>query len=60
MEAVLGPREILLVEDNQADITLVQSVLRRLAVSPRLSVLRDGAAVLPFLKREVPYQGHSH
>jgi CheY-like chemotaxis protein len=57
MEAVLKPREILLVEDNQADITLVQSVLRRLAVPPRLSVVRDGAAVLPFLLRQVPYQG---
>src|SRR5262245_57169513 len=55
MEAIPRPREILLVEDNQADVTIVQQVLRKVIVPSQLSVVSEGEAVLPFLQRQALY-----
>src|SRR5262245_45826511 len=55
MEAIPRPREILLVEDNQADVTLVQQVLRKIVVPSQLSVVSEGDAELAFLQRHGPY-----
>jgi CheY-like chemotaxis protein len=44
--------EILLVEDNPADVRLTQEALREGKVRNRLSVARDGAEALAFLRRE--------
>jgi CheY-like chemotaxis protein len=49
------PIEILLVEDNPADVRLTQEALREGKVKNRLSVARDGADALSFLRREGPY-----
>jgi chemotaxis family two-component system response regulator Rcp1 len=46
---------ILLVEDNPADVRLMQEMLKDLQVQAQLSVVEDGAAVLAFLHREEPY-----
>jgi CheY-like chemotaxis protein len=46
------PIEILLVEDNPADVRLTQEALREGKVKNRLSVARDGAEALAFLRRE--------
>src|SRR5438093_2793 len=47
--------EILLIEDNDADIDLFQEALKSYRVSCHLSVLRDGNEALAFLRREGPY-----
>jgi len=47
--------EILLVEDNPADVTLLQRCLRHVTVPYHLSVLSDGQAALAFLGRHAPY-----
>jgi len=47
--------EILLIEDNDADIDLFQEALRSYRVPCHLSVLRDGNEALAFLRREGPY-----
>ena len=44
--------EILLVEDNPADVRLTQEALREGKVRNRLSVARDGVEALAFLRRE--------
>ncbi len=49
------PIEILLVEDNPADIRLTQEALREGKVKNRLSVARDGVEALAFLRREGPF-----
>jgi CheY-like chemotaxis protein len=44
-----GPRrpvEILLAEDNPADVAIIQQVLRRTSLNGNLSVVRDGEEVL--------------
>lgn len=46
------PIEILLVEDNPADVRLTQEALREGKVKNRLSVARDGVEALAFLRRE--------
>jgi two-component system, chemotaxis family, response regulator Rcp1 len=47
--------EILLVEDNPADILLMEEVFQEATVSNRLSVARDGAEALDFLYRRGCY-----
>ena len=47
--------DILLVEDNAADVRLTEEVLRECKVLNRLRVVRDGAGVLPLLRGEPPY-----
>src|SRR5665213_2867199 len=44
--------EILLVEDNPADVRLTQEALREGKVKNRMSVARDGVEALQFLRRE--------
>jgi CheY-like chemotaxis protein len=47
-----NPIEILLVEDNAADVRLTQEALREGKVKNRMSVARDGVEALQFLRRE--------
>jgi two-component system, chemotaxis family, response regulator Rcp1 len=49
------PIEILLVEDNAADVRLTVEALREGKVRNNLSVARDGAEAMEFLRREGPY-----
>jgi two-component system, chemotaxis family, response regulator Rcp1 len=49
------PIELLLVEDNPADVRLMQEMLKEFQVQAQLSVVDDGADVLAFLRREQPY-----
>ncbi len=44
--------DILLVEDNAADVRLTEEALREGKVKTRLSVARDGVEALAFLRRE--------
>lgn len=47
-----NPIEILLVEDNPADVRLTQEALREGKVKNNLSVARDGEEALAFLRRD--------
>jgi two-component system, chemotaxis family, response regulator Rcp1 len=49
--------EILLVEDNPADIRLMQEAFREVKVAHRLNVVESGAAALEFLRREGSHKG---
>jgi two-component system response regulator len=49
--------EILLVEDNPADVRLAQEALKRGRIAHHLSVVSDGEAALDFLHAEGPYAG---
>lgn len=51
------PIEILLVEDSPSDVRLTQEALRRAKVNNSLSIVRDGAAALAFLRREGEHAG---
>ena len=52
---VTRPWEILLVEDNPADIRLTQEVLAESGLSHRLHVARDGEQALFMVRREGDY-----
>jgi CheY-like chemotaxis protein len=47
--------ELLLVEDNPADVKLLQRCLRHVTVPYHLSVVSDGEAALAFLEHQAPY-----
>ena len=47
--------EVLLVDDNPADVDLIRDVLVRSNHPPSIRVLNDGAEAIAFLKREGPY-----
>jgi CheY-like chemotaxis protein len=49
--------EILLVEDNPADVRLTEEALREGKVHNRLHVVHDGVDALAFLRREPPFTG---
>jgi two-component system, chemotaxis family, response regulator Rcp1 len=49
------PIEVLLVEDNPGEIRLVCETFQESDVSCHLSVVRDGAEALTFLRREANY-----
>ena len=49
------PAEILLVEDNPADVRLTREALREGKVRNNLSVAADGVEALAFLRREGSY-----
>ena len=51
------PIEILLVEDNHADVRLTQEALREGKVKNNLAVARDGEEAIRMLRREPPYTG---
>ena len=50
------PIEILLVEDEPADVELTQHALTLAKLQNRLSVVTDGMEALAFLRGEAPYQ----
>ena len=49
------PIEMLLVEDNEADIRLTQIALKQAKLANTLNVVRDGEEALAYLKREGEY-----
>ena len=51
------PIEILLVEDNPADVRLTQEALREGKVANNLHVARDGVEALEFLRRQGKFAG---
>lgn len=55
MENYLRPIEILLVEDNEADIVLTKNALKTLKLQNTLSVCRDGEEGLDFLYKRGEY-----
>ncbi len=52
---LLKPIEILLVEDNLADVRLTQEALKEEKLYNNLSVVNDGVEALAFLRREGRY-----
>lgn len=54
-ERGLTPVEILLVEDNPADVRLTREALKEGKVRNNLSVVADGEAALAFLRRQGQY-----
>ena len=54
-----GPVEILLVEDNPADVELALHALQKNKLSNRIHVVRDGAEALDFIFGTGPYAGRS-
>ncbi len=53
--ALSRPAEILLVEDNPADVELTREGLESAKISNNLHVVVDGVEALAFLRREGPY-----
>lgn len=53
----MRPIEILLVEDNAADVDLTRETLATGKVANNLHVVRDGEAALAFLRRQGKYAG---
>lgn len=51
------PIEMLLVEDNEADIRLTQIALKQAKLANNLNVVRDGEEALAYLKGEGEYEG---
>ena len=49
------PLEILLVEDDPADIRLIEEGLRESALPSNLNVVKDGVEALAYLRGEGPY-----
>ena len=52
----LKPIEILLVEDNAADVRLTQEALKEGKVRNNLHVARDGMEALEYLRRQGPHK----
>ncbi len=57
MQASPKPIEILLVEDNPADVRLMEEVLRESKVVNNLTVAEDGIAAMAVLRREKGHAG---
>ena len=55
MENYLRPIEILLVEDNEADIVLTQNAFKMLRLRNNLTICRDGKEALDFLFKRNKY-----
>ena len=53
----VDPIEILLVEDNAADVRLTREALKEEKIHNNLSVVRDGVEALAFLRGEGKYAG---
>jgi CheY-like chemotaxis protein len=49
------PVEILLVEDNPADVRLTQEAMKEAKVLNRISVVTDGVEAMAFLRKEKPH-----
>ena len=46
---------ILLVEDNAADVRIIQETLREMPFPTQLDMVEDGEAALAFLRRHAPH-----
>jgi CheY-like chemotaxis protein len=57
VERQMRPIEILLVEDNPADVRMTVEALKDCRVSNRLSVVEDGEEALSFLRKNNGYAG---
>ena len=53
----MGNREILIVEDNPADVRLMREALKETAPPVNIHVAADGEEALQFLRRQGPYGG---
>jgi len=51
------PIEVLLVEDNPADVRLTQEAFKEGRVTNHLNVVHDGVEAMEFLRRHGPYEG---
>ncbi len=56
MRHILMPIEILLVEDNPADVRITQEALRESKLRNTLHVARDGVEALAYLRRQGDFQ----
>ncbi len=56
LEADEKERIILLVEDNKADIRLVEEALKNSTISHRIIIVRDGVDAMAYLRRTGDYQ----
>ncbi|HZQ51168.1 MAG TPA: response regulator [Bryobacteraceae bacterium] len=48
--------ELLLIEDNPADVSLTQRALSHTRSAPHVSVVRDGDEAMAFLRHKDPYE----
>lgn len=53
------PKTILLVEDNKADIRLVQEALKNSSINYQMATVRDGVAAMAYLQQEGEYADSS-
>ncbi len=51
------PKTILLVEDNKADIRLIQEALKNSSITYQMETVRDGVAAMAYLQQEGEYAG---
>ena len=56
-ETALKPVEILMVEDNPADVRLAMEALKESKLLNTVSVVEDGVEAMAFLRREGKYAG---
>ncbi len=49
------PKTILLVEDNKADIRLIEEALKNSAIAYQMVIVRDGMAAMAYLRQEGEY-----
>ena len=52
----IEPMKILLVEDNQADIRIIQEVFKDFKIKPQLYISQDGIEALNFLNKKGKYK----
>lgn len=50
-----APLNVLLVEDDPADVDLAQRALRRAGLAVNVAVVHDGEAAMAYLRRQPPY-----
>ncbi len=50
------PVQVLLVEDNPEDVTLLEKILENSQYPVRLNVVQDGVEALAYLRRQGPYR----
>lgn len=51
-----NPIEILLIEDNPADIRLTQEAFREARLQNTIHVVQDGVSAMAFIRQTAPYQ----
>lgn len=49
--------DILLIEDNEADVRLTKEGIKEVKIRNSLNVVKDGEAAMAYLKKESPYHG---